>query len=228
VTGKGGVSKSESAYQELRRRIIEGTYAAGHRLVLDALSREFGVSTVPIREALRRLEAEGYVRFERNIGAQVIGIDDHAYRDTMESLAYLEGIATALGAPRITSDDLEKATALNARMKASTSAFDPVGFTRLNQEFHELLCSRCPNTHMRALVHREWERMAVIRKSTFAFVPGRALESVQEHENILDLIRTGAPTYEVELATREHKLATWRSYDQWQTGHAPVITDSTA
>ena len=70
--GTGGpLSKSESVYRELRSRIISGRYNAGYRLVLDQLAREMGVSAVPVREAIRRLEAERLVTFTRNVGAEV-------------------------------------------------------------------------------------------------------------------------------------------------------------
>ena len=209
-------SKSEQAYVALKKRIANGTYSAGHRLVLDQLAKELAVSAVPVREALRRLEAEGYVRFMRNIGAEVIGIDDVAFKESMEALAYLEGIATSLAAPAIDEPDLARATELNEQMAASMSAFDPVGFTHLNQEFHELLCARCPNGHLRTLVHREWERLSIIRRSVFTFVPGRAQESVREHQHILELIAEHQPQRDIELAVRAHKMGTWAAYTEYR------------
>src|SRR5690348_12410648 len=72
-------SKADAAYEWIRAGILEGTYGAGHRLVLERLASEIGVSPVPVREALRRLEAEGYVEFQRNVGATVRTIDAAGY-----------------------------------------------------------------------------------------------------------------------------------------------------
>ena len=69
-SASGSESKSQSTYSAIRAKIISGAYGPGYRLVLDELSREMGISTVPIREAIRRLEAEGYVDFQRNVGAR--------------------------------------------------------------------------------------------------------------------------------------------------------------
>src|SRR5699024_7788780 len=78
------VSKSEMVYHRVRDRILSGQYGAGFRLVRDQLAREFDVSPVPVREAIRRLEAEGLVTFTRNVGAEVTGVNERDYTDTMQ------------------------------------------------------------------------------------------------------------------------------------------------
>lgn len=65
------ISKPERAYLLVRSRILDGTYAPGDRLVIDALASELGISSVPVREAIRRLEAEGRVIFRHNAGPRV-------------------------------------------------------------------------------------------------------------------------------------------------------------
>jgi len=215
--GRGGVanraeSKTEVVYGGLRVLIADGTYSPGHRLVLGRVAEQFDVSTVPVREALRKLEAEGLVNFERNVGATVVGIDELAYNDAMEALAYLEGAATALAAPHLTKSELGRARAVNRKMRRTLESFDPIGFTMLNQQFHELLCSRCPNARLLALVDREWLHMSAIRRSTFSFVPGRAQNSIGEHEEILELIANRAPEPEIEMAARLHMLRTRRAF----------------
>ena len=57
-------SKSEQAYAAVKSRIVEGTYTPGYRLVLAKIAEDLGFSVVPVREAIRRLEAEGLVKFE--------------------------------------------------------------------------------------------------------------------------------------------------------------------
>jgi N-methylhydantoinase A/oxoprolinase/acetone carboxylase beta subunit len=69
------VSKHERAYHLIRSRIIDGSYAPGHRLIIDALAGELGISQVPVREAIRRLEAEGRVVYRHNSGARVAPAD---------------------------------------------------------------------------------------------------------------------------------------------------------
>ncbi|MCY1673206.1 GntR family transcriptional regulator [Pseudarthrobacter sp. SL88] len=205
-------SKSEQAYQAVKARIVEGTFTPGYRLVLSIIAKDLGVSVVPVREAIRRLEAEGLVTFERNVGATVAGIDPTEYLYTMQTLSIVEGAATALSAPLIDGPAIARARAINEEMRDCLGHFDPVRFTRLNQDFHSVLFEHCPNPHILDLVHRGWNRLAALRSSTFRFVPGRALGSVQEHENLLTLIENGADADTIEKAARQHRTATLDAY----------------
>lgn len=180
--------------------------------MLARLAHDLGVSVVPVREAIRRLEAEGLVTFQRNIGATVAGIDPTEYLYTMQTLSIVEGAATALSAPLIGPAGLDRARAVNSEMRACLQDFDPVRFTRLNQDFHSVLFEHCPNPHLLDLVHRGWTRLASMRSSTFRFVPGRASESVTEHDALLDLIGSGAGADVIERAARLHRSATLDAY----------------
>ncbi|PRI09973.1 GntR family transcriptional regulator [Leucobacter massiliensis] len=214
-------SKSERAYRLIRERIDSAQYVPGYRLVLAPIAAELDMSVVPVREAIRRLEAEGLVTFERNVGAQVALIKETEYLHTMQTLALVEGAATALVAPQITEEQLARAAEINERMRRTLDHFDPQRFTELNLEFHSVLFEDCPNPHILDLVHRGWNRMRVLRDSSFSFVPGRAHESVEEHDRLLALLAARAPELDIELAAREHRLATLRAVmaHQEQTKH---------
>lgn len=202
------VPKSEHAYRLIRERIESGQYVPGYRLVLSPIATELGMSVVPVREAIRRLEAEGFVTFEANVGAQVSLIKETEYLHTMQTLALVEGSATALAAPTVSADQIARARRINAQMRETLTRFDPQAFTDLNLELHSVLFESCPNPHILDLVHRGWNRMKVLRNSSFSFVPDRAAASVDEHERLLDLIEDGASPLEIELAARNHRLAT--------------------
>ena len=205
---KAGESKSRRAYSVIRDRIDDGSYTPGYRLVLGTLARELGVSQVPVREAIRMLEAEGLVEFQRHVGARVAMIDATEYQVTMQTLSLVEGFATAISAPFMGADDIARARAVNDQMALSLDPFDAVSFTRQNLDFHAVLFERCPNPHVLELVHRGWARMRALRESTFSFVPGRARDSVAEHAALLDLIERGAEPLQIELAARNHRLRT--------------------
>ena len=205
-------SKSQQAYEAVKARIVEGTYSPGYRLVLGSIAKDLGVSVVPVREAIRRLEAEGLVTFERNVGATVAGIDPTEYLYTMQTLSIVEGAATALSAPLIDAVAIARARSVNEQMRECLNHFDPVRFTRLNQDFHSILFEHCPNPHILDLVHRGWNRLAALRSSTFRFVPGRAHESVNEHVALLQLIESGATADVIENAARRHRSATLDAY----------------
>jgi DNA-binding GntR family transcriptional regulator len=205
-------SKAEVAYENIRSKIVEGVYGPGYRLVLDRLAADIGVSAVPVREALRRLEAEGYVDFKRNVGATVCSIDASAYAETMEALAIVEAAATSLAAPLLTKADLKAARKLNEAMGASLERLDPVGFSERNHDLHELLYLPCPNHYLLGLVEREWARLRGIRHSSFAFVPERARQAVKEHTKLIDMIEAGASATKIEDYARNHRMRTARQF----------------
>ncbi|TFC18156.1 GntR family transcriptional regulator [Cryobacterium algoritolerans] len=216
-----GLSKAQLAHQWIRSRISDGTFSPGYRLVLGQIARELDVSAVPVREAIRLLEAEGLVTFERNIGAQVAMLDATEYVHTMQTLSLVEGYATALAAPVLNADTLERARRINAEMADCLDHFDPASFTRLNLEFHSTLFEACPNPHLLDLVHRGWSRLSALRDSIFSFVPGRAHESVAEHTALLDLIEDGGDPLQVELAARNHRLGTLDAFLARQKAPSP-------
>ncbi|KAA5835127.1 GntR family transcriptional regulator [Saccharopolyspora hirsuta] len=212
-------SKSQLAYEWLHERIVTHRFTPGYRLVLSQIAGELGVSVVPVREAIRRLEAEGLVTFEKNIGAQVALVDEGEYVTTMQTLAVVEGAATGFSAPLLTAEDLAEARAVNQRMRECLEHFDPRRFTELNEEFHAVLFARCPNEHITDLVRRGWSRLRLLRNSTFSFVPGRAVESVAEHDRLITLIEDGADPLDIELAARRHRTATLDALRQFQRDH---------
>ncbi len=211
-------SKAQQAYSWIKSRISDGTYSPGFRLVLGQLARDLDVSVVPVREAIRLLESEGLVTFEHNIGAQVAMHDETEYLYTMQSLALVEGAATAMSAPRIGPADIARARAINELMTQCLEHFDPHRFTELNLEFHSVLFENCPNPHILDLVHRGWARLTVLRDSTFSFVPGRAKASVLEHEQLLQQLESGAAALDIELAARAHRTRTLDAFLSYQEG----------
>lgn len=205
-------SKSQRAYHWIKQRIAEQEFTPGYRLVLGSIAGDLDMSVVPVREAIRQLEAEGLVTFERNVGAHVSMVDDSQYRDSMQALSIMEGAATALAARRLDASDLRRAREINERMITRLDDFDPRAFTALNQEFHGILFARCANARLLDLVNAEWNRLGHLRDSTFSFVPGRAHESVREHEQIVALIEQGAPLGDIENTARRHRSATLDAY----------------
>ncbi|HYZ02533.1 MAG TPA: GntR family transcriptional regulator [Candidatus Binatia bacterium] len=206
------MNKTEATYRALRERILQGTYAPGQRLVLSTLARELGVSSVPVREALRRLEAEGWVSFRPNIGAEVCPVDAGEWVAVMDVLALTEGRATALAARHLTAADLAAARTENASMRQALEQMDPLEASERNRAFHATLIGACPSTYLRDLVHQASERLDAMRRTVFVFVPRRTLAAVDEHEHLLGLIEQGAAEAVIERYAREHKLHTVTAY----------------
>ncbi len=107
----------DRAYDEIRRAIVEGRHAPGERLVEQRIAEDLDLSRTPVREALRRLEAEGLVVVARNRGAEVRRLDATDVADLYDLRSRLESYAAELAATRAEPADL-------AAITRATGAFD--------------------------------------------------------------------------------------------------------
>lgn len=213
------LTKQERIHRALRERILSGEYGPGYRLVIDAIADEFEISTLPVREAIRRLEAEGLVVFEPHAGAQVTPADPGAFDDGVVVLGVLEGFATALAAPHLRRAELREMKAINRRLVEALQRMDYLEFGRLNREFHAVIHEHCPNPALITLLHGVERRLDAIRQTVFVQVPSRGAVSVTEHEELMTLIADRAPAETIETAAREHKLRTLESFRAWRREH---------
>jgi DNA-binding GntR family transcriptional regulator len=209
-------TKQERVYQNVRERILGGTYVPGFRIVIDALAEEFGVSALPVREAIRRLEAEGLVVFRPNVGAQVAPAEPGVFDEEMSVLAVLEGYATAQAAPLLGDEDLQTLTEVTDQMVDAMESLDTLRFGRLNHEFHAVILERCPNSALVELVNDVTRRLDAIRRTVFVQIPYRGAASVAEHRELIRLLTERAPAEVVEAAARDHKLNTVESFRAWR------------
>lgn len=218
------VSKQQRVYDALKERLLSGVYCPGDRLVLAALARELEVSPVPVREAIRRLEAEGWLTYTRNVGATVGGVDTGGVEQALHVLALVEGYAVSLAATHMRKKDIVAARRVNNRMRRQLDARDVLEFSQLNRQFHLTLLEACPSDHVKAIVRMELERLDAMRHTLLAVVEQRARACVDEHEEIVGLIEKGARAVAIELAVREHELRLIDAYRQTfaETALGPV------
>jgi DNA-binding GntR family transcriptional regulator len=222
MTGPTIVTKQERVYQAIRERILSGAYGPGYRVVIDALAEEFEVSGLPVREAIRRLEAEGLVIYRPNAGAQVAPADPGLFEEEMSVLAVLEGYGTALAAPRLGEVDIAHLTEINDEMVVAMAELDSLRFGRLNQEFHGLIYEHCPNPALVGMLRDVARRLDAIRRTVFVQIPYRGAASVAEHRELIALLASNAPAAKIEKAAREHKLNTVQSFRAFQDERKPT------
>ncbi len=209
-------TKQEQVYALLRERILDGEYGPGYRLVIDRIAAAAGVSALPVREAVRRLEAEGLVVFRPNSGAQVSPADPALWEETMTVLAVLEGYATAAAAPALAAGALEALGRETDAMAACLESFDALGFADANRRFHHVLHEACGNAALLDLLRSTERRLDALRRTVFTRIPYRGSDSIAEHRRLIALLRAGADAGEIERAAREHKLATVAAFRAWQ------------
>lgn len=205
-------NKTQIAYEYILSRIENGVYGPGYRIVIDQIARELSLSSIPVREAIRQLEAEGWIQYKPYTGAVVSNINEKEYLETLSVLAVLEGYATALSSSNMKEGMIEQLAELNKKMEQSLQEFDFEQFSELNYEFHALIYEHCGNTYLEEQIKQIWQRMKRIRAYGFTFVPQRAKESIKEHEEIIRLLKEQAPRNEIEDFVRQHKLNTAEAF----------------
>jgi len=172
----------------LREAIAAGSLAAGTALRQDELAQRFGFSRMPIRDALRLLEAEGIVAIHPTRGAFVARMDATEIGDIFKVRALLEGEALRLALPRLDTQDLDRAAALLDRLDAEP---DVGRWGALNRDFHLALYQPCGNARLLELIeaqHRAADRYVRVLLANLDY----RLRSQHEHRKLLAACRKGA------------------------------------
>lgn len=206
------MNKRQYAYQVIRTRIVDGTYVPGQRIIIDQIAKEVGSSHIPVREAIHQLEADQLIEYKPNVGAIVRGIDNMLYVETLEMLAVLEGYATLLSAPLITKKGLEELESINNNMKEALESYELGKLGELNRKFHFYIYSFCPNKLLINDITEAWSRLDIVRHGGFSFFPNRTPQSISEHANLIELIKSESS--EIESYARTHKLNTLKAFKE--------------
>jgi DNA-binding GntR family transcriptional regulator len=183
--GARHLSLRDQVLTELRRRIIDAQYLPGERLTEDRLADDFGVSRNPVREALRVVEAEGFVEVQPRRGAVVATPDERTMLDMFAARAVLEPLAARLAADRASDEDLVGLRALLDQARAATDRGDYVRVAELNSDLHRAVVEMSGN---RWLVQFS---VAMYRHVHWVFRLGassRAAHSWQEHVRLVEAL----------------------------------------
>ena len=172
----------------LRTAIVRGVLPGGMQLKQDEISSALNVSHIPVREALRQLEAQGLVRIHPNRGASVSQLSRNTVLDMMEVRATLSVMKLRNSAPFLTEEDFIDLEHIIAQQKKEKELFRT---EQLNYRFHEILGCHDDNSiadmFMR-LVHDNIDRY--VRRSFYEEEEHR-MRSIHEHEQILAACRAG-------------------------------------
>ncbi len=133
------LSIPEAVAQSLQQRILSGEFKEGDALIQETLANEYQVSRMPIREALRQLEATGLVAMQMHKGAVVTSIPLEQIAELFELRALLEGDILAHSVPRMADTDLDAARAIVVQLEQAYEAGEVSRWGELNWQFHRSL-----------------------------------------------------------------------------------------
>ena len=194
----------EWVFSVLRNGIVSGKLIGGTQLKQDEISAALNVSHIPVREALRRLEAQGLVTIHPNRGASVTKLSRDDVLDMMEVRSTLAVMQFKKGAPLLTDEDYETLDRIIAEQRETRDLFR---CEELNYQFHGMFSQHAQNSFanlLTELVHANIDRY--MRAGFYGSAETRG-ESVREHEQILSACKAGEYDRAAELL-REHILGT--------------------
>ena len=186
----GHRTMSVAAADELRRRILEGEFAEGHQLRQDALSEEFGISRIPIREALLQLEAEGLVTIAPHRGAIVSKLSIADIEELFELRATLEPMLLRRSAPHLTAQDYAELDTILGEYRVQFSSNNVSRWGELNTALHMRLYRHASRPRASAFVLTLLQLSDRYARMQLSFTDGRA-RAEEEHAVIVNLCRDG-------------------------------------
>ena len=200
----------QEPYERLRELIVRGRLAPGGRLIETDVARRLGVSRTPVREALQRLQQEGYVRAEQGAHQARLSVAPLTRADAEELLTIvgaLEGLAAALSAGLPKRDraalakDLGK---LNASF-GTAHASDLDALYRHDEEFHRRYVAAAGGSRLMTMHESIKPQAERYIRMYIGLLASDVSSSVQEHQAVIDAIASGKPPA-AERAVR----ANWR------------------
>ncbi|MCO5221537.1 MAG: GntR family transcriptional regulator, partial [Thermomicrobiales bacterium] len=150
---------SQQVYAHLRAGILDNTYPPGSALPEEALAAKLNVSRVPVREALRRLSAEGLVTVVPRQGATVTELTSKQILDAYQVREALEVLAMRLAVPKLTAADIEQLDTLQQAMQSAADAGDANAFFTANAAFHGFLVDKAGNGDLKSIYESLIDRM---------------------------------------------------------------------
>jgi DNA-binding GntR family transcriptional regulator len=202
----------DQVYTAIRERISSGSLPRGARVHQEDLAEELGVSRTPVREALRRLAAEGLVEMRTNRGARVADVDQVGMRSSYEARTVIEPGAARLAAGRRLEEPLARMRAAVAAQRRSLRNVQRS--FEANREFHLALAEASGNEFLVQFAERLW--VARIGETIYerqVQTQERMLLDVREHEQIVEAIEAGDGRRAESLVRRHLTDAMKRSTD---------------
>ena len=193
-------SSGAEAYDLLLEAIDRGALPPGTRLREAELAERFRISRTPVREALKRLEAQGLVLHEPHHGAVVARLDYGQMTELYHMREVLEGTAAGLAATHATATEVEIMREMVERDRGLLA--DPQALAATNRIFHRQICLSSRNRYLNAMLENLRLSLALLGGTTLV-VPDRGEESLREHAAIVEAI-AGRDPLEAERAARLH------------------------
>lgn len=180
---------SEKIFEELRRRILQRTYAPGQRLAIRDLSREFGTSITPVRDALQMLASQHLVEMSPRGASRIAELTARDIRDLYQVRLMIEPVAAELATNALTTQELHELQQLvvevERRRRSTPSSVDSyLGALSLGEQFHRAIVRGARNQRLDAVFETLQVQLTLVR-ALYPVSPHSSPERMAEHRGIL-------------------------------------------
>jgi DNA-binding GntR family transcriptional regulator len=201
-------TKEDFVYTTLRAAILQCELAPGEKLVVDRLSTRLGTSTIPVRTALQRLQAEGLVDIVPHTGAVVSGISTGLVTEVFTLLEALESVAFAQAAKNVKTEDLAGLQKILREMDQALQNRDANLWSDLNSRFHRAVAEITGMKLLIEFTNRTLDNWDRLRRYFFKQESSDRLPRAQvEHRQMLDLLRKGDEQALIAAAIKHNREA---------------------
>ncbi|OGL60415.1 MAG: hypothetical protein A3J27_10460 [Candidatus Tectomicrobia bacterium RIFCSPLOWO2_12_FULL_69_37] len=191
----GGVfaykTKKDLVYERLRAEIVSGAVRPGERLILREVAARLGTSLLPVREAIQRLEGEGFVISSPHVGARIVFPDLERITETLTIRACLESLALRLSAPEMAEEDFRALERIIRDSEDACARGETPELNRLNRMFHLRLFDPCPLPRLKKMILDLWDESSMSSNLLYFFDPSRAAQNLSEHRRLVGHLRKG-------------------------------------
>lgn len=185
------VSLVDTAYEWIRRRILDNVWPPGHRALEQEVALELGMSRTPVREALVRLQNDGLVEVVPRHGMRVLPVSPQDMREIYEVLTALECMAAEIVARRKPGDaELQTLTQATADMDKALARDDLEAWAAADERFHVSLVELSGNRALANTVWNYWDRAHRARMLSLRLRP-KPVNSTHEHMQMVERLRAG-------------------------------------
>lgn len=192
----------EAAFEKIKEAIIKGHFKPGEKLVEQTLAQEMGVSRTPVREAIRRLEAEGFVVSIPRKGVVVSRADKEEIVQLYSIRAELEGLAARWAIENADEDDMRKLDEAISRMEETAASGDLDGVVQSNALFHDAIAQASKSRILCTLLKTLQDNIQRFRFQSL-HLPGRPEAALAEHKEIVAAIKE-KKAEEADRLLKEH------------------------
>jgi DNA-binding GntR family transcriptional regulator len=196
---KGYRTTTDAVAADIRQAILDGVLKGGQQLGQDELAAHLGVSRIPVREALRQLEAQGFVTFFPNRGAVVSALSAEEILEISEARILLESHSLMLAIPNMTVEDFRE---MEDIVSNTVSSLTSESQRDLNCEFHMVLYRPACRPYLLGLIKNLHDKSTQYRHLYYSRLQ-QAKQSTKEHSNLLEACRNRDPELAVDIL-RKH------------------------